>query len=178
MNRERALIVGVLGLLGCVAGVLVAPRDALLVWLVAWLAWGSVPIGSLAVLMLLALIPGSWRALYGRPLVIGTTLMPLVALAMIPLLVGVQLIYPWTDTSVTADYAAFKGAWLSTSFFVVRTIVYMAVLAGLVDDRPHHEEARREPCALERCIIGRHRRIGPRIDDLDADQQRDHRERN
>ena len=131
MNRERALIVGVLGLLGCVAGVLLAPRDALLAWLVAWLAWGSVPIGSLAVLMLLALIPGSWRALYGRPLVIGTTLMPLVAVAMVPLLVGVQLIYPWTDTSVTAGYAAFKGAWLSTSFFVVRTIIYMAVLAGL-----------------------------------------------
>ena len=38
--------------------------------------------------MLLALIPGSWRQLYGRPLVIGTTLIPVVAVAMIPLLVG------------------------------------------------------------------------------------------
>ena len=130
MTRDRALLIGVLGLLGCIAGLLLAPRDTLLAWLVAWLAWGSIPIGSLAVLMLLALIPGSWRGLYGRPLVIGTTLMPLVAIAVIPLLLGIDLIYPWTNASVTAGYAAFKGAWLSSGFFIVRAIAYMLVLSG------------------------------------------------
>jgi hypothetical protein len=130
MTRDRALLIGVLGLVGCVAGLLLGPRDTLLAWLVAWLAWSSIPIGSIAVLMLLALIPGSWRRLYGRPLVIGTTLMPLVAIAMIPLLLGIDLIYPWTNASVTAGYAAFKGAWLSSGFFVGRAIVYMLVLSG------------------------------------------------
>ena len=81
--------------------------------------------------MLVALIPGSWRRFYARPLVVGTTLMPLLAIAVIPLLVGLALIYPWTDPDVTAGYAAFKGAWLSTGFFVVRAIVYMLVLIGL-----------------------------------------------
>ena len=140
MSRDRALLLGVLGLLGCITGLLLAPRDALLAWLVAWLSWGSIPIGSLAVLMLLALIPGSWRALYGRPLVIGTTLVPLVAVAVIPLLVGVGLIYPWTNPAVTAGYAAFKSAWLSTGFFVARTILYMVVLGvfawGLLSVEP------------------------------------------
>src|SRR6185503_3208429 len=96
MNRERALLAGVVGLVGCAIGLVFAPRDALVAWLVCWLGWGSIPIGSLAVLMLVALIPGTWRQLYARPLVIGATLMPLVAIAMIPLLVGVELIYPWT----------------------------------------------------------------------------------
>jgi hypothetical protein len=98
-------------------------------WLVCWLGWGSIPIGALALLMLVALIPGTWRQLYGRPLVIGTTLMPLVAIAMIPLLVGVELIYPWSAAGATAGYAAFKGLWLSTGFFVVRTIAYLVVLS-------------------------------------------------
>lgn len=130
MTRDRALFLGVLGLVGCIAGLLFGPRDMLVAWLVAWLAWGSIPIGSLAVLMLLALIPGSWRSLYGRPLVIGATLMPLVAIAVIPLLLGIHLIYPWTSASVAAGYAAFKGAWLSSGFFILRAIVYMLVLSG------------------------------------------------
>jgi hypothetical protein len=131
MIRSRALLIGVVGLIGCVAGLLLAPRDALAAWLVAWLAWGSIPIGSLAVLMLVALIPGRWRDLYVRPLTIGTTMMPLVAIAMIPLLIGLELIYPWTNPQVTAGYATFKGLWLSTGFFVGRTIVYMIVLSLL-----------------------------------------------
>jgi hypothetical protein len=129
MNRERALIIGSAGLIGSGLGLVFAPRDALIAWLVAWLGWGSIPIGSLAVLMLVALIPGSWRELYVRPLTVGTTMMPLVAIAMIPLLTGVGLIYPWTNPAVTAGYASFKGAWLSTGFFVVRTIFYLIVLS-------------------------------------------------
>ena len=131
MNRDRALLIGVVGLLGCVAGLFLAPRDTLVAWLVAWLGWGSIPIGSLAVLMLVALIPGSWRELYVRPLRIGATLMPLVAIAAVPLLVGVALIYPWTDASVAGHFAGFKGAWLSTTFFVIRTAVYLLVLSLL-----------------------------------------------
>jgi hypothetical protein len=129
MTRDRALIVGIVGLIGCGVGLVFAPRDAMVAWLVCWLGWGSIPIGALALLMLVALIPGTWRQLYARPLVLGTTLMPVVAIAMIPLLVGVELIYPWTAHGATAGYAAFKAAWLSTGFFVVRTIAYLVVLS-------------------------------------------------
>jgi hypothetical protein len=129
MSREHALVLGILGLIACAAGLLVAPRETLVSWLVCWLAWGSIPIGSLAVLMLVALIPGTWRQLYARPLVVGTTLMPVVAIAMIPLLVGVEVIYPWTAEGATQNYAAFKAAWLSTGFFVVRTIAYLVLLS-------------------------------------------------
>jgi hypothetical protein len=129
MRRNPPLIIGGLGLLGCAVGLVFVPRDALAAWLVCWLAWGSIPIGALAVLMLVALIPGTWRQLYARPLVLGATLMPLVAIAMIPLLLGVDLIYPWTAAGATEGYAAFKAAWLSTGFFVVRTAAYLIILS-------------------------------------------------
>jgi hypothetical protein len=128
MTRDRALLIGIIGLVGCAAGLVLAPRQALIAWLVCWLGWGSIPIGALALLMLVALIPGSWCRLYAQPLVLGTTLVPLVAIAMIPLLVGVELIYPWTADGATAGYAAFKAVWLSTGFFVVRTVVYLLAL--------------------------------------------------
>lgn len=129
MNR-RALLVGFAGLIGCVVGLFVAPRDTLAAWLVAWLGWGSIPIGALAVLMLVALIPGSWRALYARPLVLGATLMPVVLVAVIPLLIGLDTLYPWTAPAVSADYASFKSLWLSSGFFIVRALVYLLVLSG------------------------------------------------
>ncbi|MGN6848666.1 MAG: hypothetical protein ACTHJK_04175, partial [Sphingomicrobium sp.] len=131
MRRDPPLIIGVIGLVGCVIGLIFAPRDTLAGWLVCWLGWGSIPIGALALLMLVALIPGTWRQLYEVPLRLGATLVPLVAIAMIPLLVGVELIYPWTAHGATAGYAAFKAAWLSTGFFIGRTVVYLIVLSLL-----------------------------------------------
>jgi hypothetical protein len=140
MSRDRALFAGIAGFVGCVAGLLLAPRETLIAWLVCWLAWGSIPIGVLAVLMLLALIPGSWRQLYEQPLRLGATAVPLVAIGVIPLLIGIELIFPWTAEGATAGYAAFKAAWLSTGFFVTRAIVYMAVLSffawGMLAARP------------------------------------------
>ena len=129
INGRRALAIGAIGLIGWAIGLAFDPRDALVAWLVCWLGWGSIPIGALALLMLVALIPGTWRQLYARPLVLGTTLMPVVAIAMIPLLLGAQLIYPWTAHGATQGYAAFKGAWLSTGFFLVRTVAYLVVLS-------------------------------------------------
>src|SRR5690242_8672757 len=129
MTRDRALLAGVAGLVGCGIGLVFAPRETVIAWLVCWLGWGSVPIGALAVLMLVALIPGSWRELYARPLALGATLMPVVAIAAIPVLVGIHTIYPWSAPGATAGYAAFKAAWLSTGFFVVRTIAYLVILS-------------------------------------------------
>jgi hypothetical protein len=129
LTHDRALLIGVAGLIGWAAGLFVAPRDALIAWLVCWLAWGSIPIGSLALLMLVALIPGSWRKLYARPLVTGASLVPLVLIAIVPLLVGMRLIYPWASQGATAGYAAFKGAWLSRGFFAARTVGYLIVLS-------------------------------------------------
>jgi hypothetical protein len=153
MSRERALVVGAAGLIGCIIGLVFAPRDALIAWLVCWLGWGSIPIGSLAVLMLVALIPGTWRELYGRTLVVGTTLMPIVAIAMVPLLVGIQLIYPWTAQGATEGYAAFKAAWLSTGFFVVRTIAYLIVLSLIAWALLAAEPRLRAPIAAAGVIV-------------------------
>lgn len=129
MTETRAIVILLIGLIGCAIGLVFAPHEALAAWLVCWLGWGSIPIGALALLMLVALIPGSWRQLYARPLVIGATLMPIVAIAMIPLLLGITFIYPWTAHGATDGYAAFKSAWMSTGFFVVRTIAYLIVLS-------------------------------------------------
>ena len=147
MTGDRALITGVAGLIGCGIGLVLAPRETLIAWLVCWLGWGSIPIGALALLMLVALIPGSWRQLYARPLTLGATLIPVVAIAAIPLLVGIHAIYPWSAPGATAGYAAFKAAWLSTGFFVVRAVAYLAILSLIAWALLAAEPRRRGPIA-------------------------------
>lgn len=153
MTRERAFTAGIAGLIGCVIGLVFAPRETLIAWLVCWLAWGAIPIGSLAVLMLVSLLPGKWRHVYGQPLALGASLMPIVAIAMIPLLVGVGIIYPWTAPGATAGYAAFKAAWLSSGFFVVRAIVYLSVLNFIAWALLSAEPRVRAPIAAGAVII-------------------------
>jgi len=131
MIDGRAAVVTVVGLLGCVAGLILAPRDAFAAWLVCWLAWGAIPIGALAGTMMLALVPGSWRDLYARPLAAATALLPLTALLALPLLIGVRLLYPWANPAIGSTLPTFKAFWLSIPVFVVREIIVLTALSGL-----------------------------------------------
>jgi hypothetical protein len=81
--------------------------------------------------MMVILVPGTWRRLYTGPLLLGSALLPVAAIAIIPILLGMGSLYSWTDPNVTAAYPAFKAAWLSPGFFAVRQVVYWAVLIGL-----------------------------------------------
>jgi len=131
MIDRRAAGVAIAGLLGCVVGLFLAPRDAFAAWLVCWLAWGSIPIGALAGTMILALVPGSWRDLYDGPLALATALLPLTAVLALPLLAGIGWIYPWADPAVASTLGGFKGEWLSVAAFVIRELIILAALSGL-----------------------------------------------
>jgi hypothetical protein len=122
---------GVAALALCIAGLFFAPKAALLGWLVALVAFASVPIGCLSLLMMVVLVPGSWRRLYTAPLLAGSSLLPVAALATVPVLFGLSFLYSWIDPSVTAAYPAFKAAWLSPAFFIVRQLGYWAILLGI-----------------------------------------------
>jgi hypothetical protein len=80
---------------------------------------------------MLALVPGSWRDLYGGPLALATALLPLAAVCALPLLAGVRWIYPWADPAVASTLAGFKGQWLSIPAFVIRELIVLAALSGL-----------------------------------------------
>lgn len=131
MIDRRAIVLAVAGFAGCIVGLVLVPRETLAAWLVCWLSWGAIPIGALGAAMMLALVPGSWRDLYREPFALGAALMPVAALAALPLLAGVKLIYPWTDPAIGGVFTGFKAAWLSTPFFVIREAVIVSALTLL-----------------------------------------------
>lgn len=131
MSLRHSLAVGLVALALCGLGFFFTAKATLLGWLVAFLAFSSVPIGCLSVLMMVVLVPGSWRELYTGPLLAGSALLPVAAIAVVPVLLSLGTLYSWTNPSVTAHYPAFKAEWLSPAFFIGRQVVYWAILLGL-----------------------------------------------
>src|SRR5215470_3239932 len=66
--EKRALVVGVLGLIGCILGWIISPEIFFRSYLVGFLAVLGLSLGSLGLLMLQHLTGGDWGILIRRPL--------------------------------------------------------------------------------------------------------------
>ena len=125
---NRPLIVGAVAYVLALGLVFVDTRAALGGWLVAAVWIGSIPIGALGLLMMMRMIPGPWRDELALPTQRLTLLMPLAALAMVPVLVGVGRLYPWVDLPLHGYRAAYLSVWT----FELRTIVFFAAAIAVV----------------------------------------------
>ena len=125
---NRPLIVGAVACVLALALVFVDTRAALGGWLVAAVWIGSIPIGALGLLMMMRMIPGPWRDELALPTQRLTLLMPLAALAMVPVLVGVGRLYPWVDLPLHGYRAAYLSVWT----FELRTVVFFAAAIAVV----------------------------------------------
>jgi hypothetical protein len=97
-------------------------------WLGAAFLWASAPIGALALLMIMRLVPGDWSEELGPFMEAQVLLLPLGALLIAPVLVEAGRIYAWTHEAGTT---AFRAAYLSGPMFVGRTVLWFAVLFAL-----------------------------------------------
>lgn len=122
-----ALVAGAVGLIG---GVLAGLGGGFYEsWLLAFLFWIGLSLGTLILLFVGHMAGGSWSALVQRPLEAGVSLLPIMALLFLPVLFGMNALYAWTDAAYLADHAlvAAKTAYLNTPFFIVRTAIYFAL---------------------------------------------------
>jgi len=120
---ERSIsIFAVIGAIGCALGLWLDAKTMLASYLVAWIALSAIPIGGLAVLLTAYLVRGGWTFdLY--PLLSRCVLtLPLFALLLVPILVGIPRLYPWA--AETQHLSAFQSGYLTPLFFVVRSLAY------------------------------------------------------
>jgi hypothetical protein len=127
-----ALIVGGVSLLIFVIGLFVNRSQFFHSYLVAYLFWTGIALGSLALLMLQHLTGGHWGLVIRRVLEASTRTLPLMLLLFIPIVIGAKYIYPWTHPEeMNTPALMIKARYLSLPFFVVRTAIYFAVWLGL-----------------------------------------------
>ena len=130
--RQRALIVGVAGLVVCGIGFAVDRDHFFRSWLIAHLLFLSIALGSMALMMVQHLSGGGW-GVFRRIFEASSRTLPLLALLFVPVLLGMSSLYVWThEDHVQADeILRHKAPYLNTPFFLVRTVIYFACWIGL-----------------------------------------------
>jgi hypothetical protein len=123
--HRRLLAIGLAACTVALLAAFLAPAPALRAWLAAMLAWSAVPLAAVGLLLMMRLIPGAWHAELGLYAEAAALLLPLAALCLLPVLLGLGGIYPWAhDPPANAFQAAYLAPW----FFVLRSLAWLALL--------------------------------------------------
>ena len=132
-TRNVAFAVGLLFTLALILGAVLSPGYFFHGYLVGFVFWTGITVGSLALLMLQHLTGGAWGLVIRRVLEASTRTFPLLLLLFIPVAIGLKHIYPWTDAAVMNSTPALqkKTSFLNPSFFILRAFVYFAIWSAL-----------------------------------------------
>lgn len=107
------------------AGFAFDARSTAAAYLVAWIAWGAIPIGALGLFMTSYLVRRRWTEALHSVFVAATGILPIVALAFIPVLLLMSNVYP--ALAHPASLPPFKAHYFAPWFFLLRTVFYFAV---------------------------------------------------
>lgn len=133
ISQWLALLIGVGALIACLLlGLWREPKQAMLSYLFAFFFFTGLSVGSLALLMIHAITGGAWGDGIRPPLLAAARMLPLMALAVIPVLVCLHVLYGWsTPATLAHDMQARHQMWyLDPTFFVIRTVVYFVLWIG------------------------------------------------
>lgn len=135
LNRIQriALIAGGVFLALAVIGAFTNTAQFFESYLFAFLFWFNLAAGSLGLLILQHMTGGRWGYVISRSLEAGASTLPLFAVLFVPLLFGLQYIYPWARPAVVAasEILQHKAAYLDPTFFAIRAAIYFAIWIAL-----------------------------------------------
>lgn len=124
-----ALGVGiVLGGVSVVGGVY-SPGDFFHSYLMGYLFWLGLTLGSMGIVMLQYLTSGAWGIMTRRTLESASRTLPLCAILFIPVAIGMPWLYDWAHKNlVQSEYVLrHRDAYMNPSMFIWRAVVYFVV---------------------------------------------------
>ena len=123
-------------------------------YLVAYVFWAGVSLGSLAILMVIHLTGGAWGLVIRRPLEAATRTIPVMAILFVPIIFGMGHLYHWTHPEAASDpIIAEKVAYLNTPFFIGRQVFYWvvwSVLAMLLNKWSAEQDRTGDPALISK----------------------------
>ena len=136
---QRSLIVGVVFGIGAVALAFTRPDEFYRGYLLGFMCWLGVALGSMAILMIRHLTGGGWGMVIRRILGAAMRTVPGLAILFIPMIIAVLQgrIYPWVmspnqiqDAHIREHlekHGFIKDAYLNAHGFIIRAIIYFAI---------------------------------------------------
>lgn len=135
---ERSLIIGVIFAVIAVVLAFFRPNEFFQAYLLGFMDWLGIALGSMAILMIRHLTGGGWGTVIRRILGAAMRTLPLLAVLFIPVIVAVaqHRMYPWAmaldaiqDPHIREhlEKQSFVRSYLNFSGFVFRAVIYFAI---------------------------------------------------
>jgi hypothetical protein len=133
--RSRAVIVAGVGIVLAIIGFVMNDVQFYRSYLMAYMFWFGLTVGSLGLLMIQHMTGGAWGMVIRRNVEAASRLFPLMGLLFVPLLVALltHKLYIWTQDpshwspemqGIIEQKARY---YLNIPFFIVRTVIYFAI---------------------------------------------------
>ena len=131
--RPLVLGIGGIALLVWFVGLYFDPEQALRSWLLGFVFWAGICLGSIGLLMLQYMTGGAWGVVLRRIFEAASRTIGLVIVLFVPLALGVYLhrVYFWTSLPATDHAIAERGIYLIPLSWIVRSAIYF-VLFGVM----------------------------------------------
>lgn len=131
--RTRLVAIGAAGLVLIAVGFMTQGREAFLQsYLIGFIFWMGITLGSLALLMVQYLSGGAWGMVSRRVFEAATRNLPLMALMFLPLALNLPVLYEWARPEAATDpVIQQKAAYLNVNFFYMRAAIFFAVWGAL-----------------------------------------------
>ncbi|PYX54169.1 MAG: hypothetical protein DMG76_22730 [Acidobacteria bacterium] len=131
---RRSLMVGVVFGVVALIGAFMRPEEFYRAYLLGFMCWLGVALGSMAILMIRHLTGGGWGLVIRRTLGAAMRTLPLLALLFIPILLGMHRLYIWAqpldhiaDKHLREHLQDITKTYLTPNGFIFRAAFYFAI---------------------------------------------------
>lgn len=110
-------------------------------WLIGWVFWAQVVLGSLTLTMIHRLTGGRWGEIAAPVIVPAAAATPLLILLAIPLFIAIPVLYPWYQHPASIEPGVLSY-YLNTPAFIIRTLVALIGWSALAIMLPRYDRWR------------------------------------
>jgi hypothetical protein len=131
---QRSLVIG--GIFAVIAAILafVRPDEFFRAYLLGFMCWLGLALGSMAILMIRHLTGGGWGTVIRRILGAAMRTLPLLTIMFVPVIIGVGSLYIWArplelieDKHLREHLEQITKTYLTVNGFIIRAVFYFAV---------------------------------------------------
>ena len=131
---QRSLVIGGVFAVIAVGLAFIRPDEFYRAYLLGFMCWLGVSLGSMAILMIRHLTGGGWGTVIRRILGAAMRTLPLLAILFIPVILGIRRLYVWAqplgnieDKHLREHLEQITQTYLTVNGFIIRAIFYFAV---------------------------------------------------
>ena len=130
IDRLQAILLGVFGLAMavCIFGFISEPELTLRGWLLGFIMFAGIGIGSLGILLLQYLTGGAWGIVIRRVAEAGSRTIPLLAILFIPIGMGIFNLYEWAHIP-NDHFIKARGWYMEPEWWAARSVLYFALFS-------------------------------------------------